>query len=86
VYDLKAMEAARQVRPDLHYAETVDEACTDADVILHLTEWEQFREIDPAKLAVVAANPTIIDGRNKLDPTLWRSAGWVYRAVGRPAV
>jgi UDPglucose 6-dehydrogenase len=86
VYDPKAMDAARKVRPELHYAETVDEACTYADVILHLTEWEQFREIDPAKLAAVVANPTIIDGRNRLDPTLWRSAGWVYRAVGRPAV
>jgi UDPglucose 6-dehydrogenase len=69
VYDPKAMKAARTVRPDLHYAETVDQACIDADVVLHLTEWERFREIDPAKLAVVVANPTIIDGRNRLDPT-----------------
>jgi UDPglucose 6-dehydrogenase len=86
VYDPKAMDAAKGVHPDLHYAETVDEACLDADVVLHLTEWKQFREIDPAKLAVIVANPTIIDGRNALDPTLWRSAGWVYRALGRPTI
>ena len=46
--------------------------------MLHLTEWRQFREIDPTKLvAMVAmvANPTIIDGDNALDPTLWRRAG-----------
>ncbi len=86
VHDPKAMEAAKQVHPELEYAATVEEACVDADVVLHLTEWKQFREIDPAKLAAIVANPTIIDGRNALDPTLWRSAGWAYRALGRPTV
>jgi UDPglucose 6-dehydrogenase len=86
VYDPKAMDAARRVHPDLGYADSVEEACIDADVVLHLTEWKQFRQIDPAKLAVVMTNPTIIDGRNTLDPTLWRSAGWAYRALGRPAI
>jgi len=86
VYDPKVMEAARKVHPDLHYAETVDEACIEADVVLHLTEWKQFREIDPAKLAVVVSNATIIDGRNALDPIPWRSAGWTYHALGRPTI
>ncbi|MBE3074422.1 MAG: UDP-glucose/GDP-mannose dehydrogenase family protein [Actinobacteria bacterium] len=86
VHDPKAMEAARLVHPDLEYAATVDEACIDADVVLHLTEWKQFRDIDPAKLTTIVANPTIIDGRNTLDPTRWRSAGWAYRALGRPTV
>jgi len=62
----------------------VEQVCIDADVVLHLTEWKQFREIDPAKLASVVATPTIIDGRNALDPSLWRGAGWTYRALGRP--
>jgi len=86
VYDPKAMEAARRVHPDLEYAETVEDACLDADVVLHLTEWKQFREIDPTKLATVVSNPTIIDGRNALDPKLWRGAGWTYRALGRPTI
>ncbi len=86
VYDPKAMDAAQRVRPKLEYAETVEDACLDADVVLHLTEWKQFREIDPAKLAAMVANPTIIDGRNALDPTLWRSAGWAFRALGRPKI
>ena len=86
VHDPKAMEAARRVHPDLEYAESVEEACADADVVLHLTEWKQFREIDPAKLATLVATPTIIDGRNALDPTLWRAAGWTYRALGRPTI
>jgi UDPglucose 6-dehydrogenase len=84
VYDPKAMETARRVHPDLGYADSVEEACLHADVVLHLTEWKQFREIDPAKLATIVATPAIIDGRNTLDPALWRSAGWSYRALGRP--
>ena len=86
VYDPKAMDAARRVHPDLDYADTVEGACLDADVVLHLTEWKEFREIDPAKLASVVANPTIIDGRNALDPDLWRKADWAFRALGRPTV
>jgi UDPglucose 6-dehydrogenase len=86
VYDPKAMDAARRVHPALDYADTVEGACLDADVVLHLTEWKQFREIDPAKLASVVANPTIIDGRNALDPVLWRKADWTFRALGRPTV
>ena len=86
VYDPKAMAAARRGFPDLEYADTVEDACTDADVVLHLTEWKEFRRIDPAKLAAIVAHPIIIDGRNALDPALWRSAGWTYRALGRPTV
>ena len=86
VYDPKAIETAKRVHPDLEYAETVEDACIDADVVLHLTEWKQFRELDPAKLAALVTNPTIIDGRNALDPTLWRKAGWTYRALGRPTI
>jgi UDPglucose 6-dehydrogenase len=86
VHDPKAIEAAKRVHPHLAYAETVEDACLDADVVLHLTEWKQFREIDPAKLAPLVANPSIIDGRNALDPTAWSRAGWTYRALGRPTV
>jgi len=86
VYDPKAMEAAKRVHPDLGYADSVEDACVEADVVLHLTEWKQFRAINPAKLATTVSNPTIIDGRNVLDPALWRSAGWTYRALGRPTV
>jgi len=84
VYDPKAMDAARRIHPELGYADSVEEACLQADVVLHLTEWKQFRQIDPAQLSTIVASPTIIDGRNTLDPDLWRAAGWTYRALGRP--
>jgi len=52
-------------------------------LVLHLTEWKVYREIDPAQLISLVANPIIIDGRNALDRDLWRKAGWKFRALGR---
>ncbi|WP_447039382.1 UDP-glucose dehydrogenase family protein [Streptomyces sp. DSM 118878] len=84
VYDPKGMVNARRLFPTLGYADTAMEAVRGADVVLHLTEWREFRELDPAELASVATTPVILDGRNALDPETWRAAGWTYRAMGRP--
>ncbi|MFF7974191.1 nucleotide sugar dehydrogenase [Streptomyces sp. NPDC007905] len=84
VYDPKGMENARKVFPTLAYADSALEAVRAADVVLHLTEWREFRELDPARLGEVTAARLILDGRNALDPELWRRAGWTYRAMGRP--
>ncbi|MEV6565799.1 UDP-glucose dehydrogenase family protein [Streptomyces kronopolitis] len=84
VYDPKGMENARRVFPTLAYADTALDAVRGADVVLHLTEWREFRELDPATLGDVVAERRILDGRNALDPELWRKAGWTYRALGRP--
>ncbi|WP_058046579.1 UDP-glucose dehydrogenase family protein [Streptomyces roseifaciens] len=84
VYDPKGMENARRLFPTLAYAESALEACRGARVVLHLTEWGEFRELDPKAIAAVAADPHIIDGRNALDAAAWRDAGWTFRAMGRP--
>ncbi|MEV5141138.1 UDP-glucose/GDP-mannose dehydrogenase family protein [Streptomyces syringium] len=84
VYDPKGMDNARRLFPTLGYAPTALEACQGAHVVLHLTEWGEFRELDPAALAAVVAERRILDGRNALDADAWRSAGWTYRAMGRP--
>ncbi|HET7476247.1 MAG TPA: UDP-glucose/GDP-mannose dehydrogenase family protein [Dermatophilaceae bacterium] len=84
VHDPKAMEVARRVYRDLTYADTVEQACAGADVVLHLTEWQEYRDLDPVALKAVVARPVVIDGRNALDPGRWRAAGWTYRALGRP--
>ncbi|MEV7277916.1 UDP-glucose/GDP-mannose dehydrogenase family protein [Streptomyces sp. NPDC093111] len=85
VYDPKGMANARRLFPTLAYADTVVEAVRGADVVLHLTEWREFRDaVDPAELAEVVSSPVILDGRNALDPERWRKAGWTYRAMGRP--
>ncbi|MCQ4206888.1 MULTISPECIES: UDP-glucose dehydrogenase family protein [Streptomyces] len=85
VYDPKGMDNARRLFPTLGYAESALEAVRGADVVLHLTEWREFRELDPAELGGVVAGRVVLDGRNALDASLWREAGWTYRAMGRPA-
>jgi UDPglucose 6-dehydrogenase len=84
VYDPAAMENARRDYPQLAYASSTLSAVKDADVVLHLTEWAQFREMDPDALASVVHHKRLVDGRNALDPQQWRAAGWTYRALGRP--
>ncbi|HEU0213555.1 MAG TPA: UDP-glucose/GDP-mannose dehydrogenase family protein [Jiangellaceae bacterium] len=84
VYDPRATENARRIFPTLDYAPSVYEACRGAHVVLHLTEWPEFREIDPAELAAVVERPNLVDGRNSLDADAWRAAGWTYRGLGRP--
>jgi UDPglucose 6-dehydrogenase len=84
VYDPVAMEKARQAQPELEYAASVLGAACDADVLLLLTEWREFCEVDPDVLGKTVARRKIADGRNALDPAAWRRAGWEYRALGRP--
>ncbi|MDH6181736.1 UDPglucose 6-dehydrogenase [Microbacteriaceae bacterium SG_E_30_P1] len=82
--DPEAIETSRRVHPDLDYVATVDEAAAEADIVVLLTEWKQYRELDPAELASITSGRTIIDGRNVLDSSRWRGAGWEYRGLGRP--
>jgi UDPglucose 6-dehydrogenase len=84
VHDPRAVDNARAMFPDLDYAETADEAARDADVVLLLTEWSDYRQIDPTHIGRLVAARRIIDARNALDPAAWRAAGWTYRALGRP--
>ncbi|QDQ11941.1 UDP-glucose dehydrogenase family protein [Streptomyces spectabilis] len=85
VYDPKGMDNARRLFPTLGYAASAEEAVRGADVVLHLTEWREFRDLDPEALGAVAGHRVLLDGRNALDPERWRAAGWTYRAMGRPA-
>src|SRR3954452_13431982 len=84
VYDPVALDNARRDYPHLGYGETAVDAARDADVVLHLTEWREFRDMDPGMLGDVVRRRHIVDGRNALDPVKWRASGWHYRALGRP--
>ncbi|MFJ4656490.1 UDP-glucose dehydrogenase family protein [Nocardia sp. NPDC088792] len=83
VFDPAATVPARAVAPQLVYAPNAAAALHGADVVLHLTEWSEFRELDPAFLRSVARGRTIIDARNTLDPAPWLAAGWDFRSLGR---
>jgi len=66
------------------YEQDIMAALSGADLVVLGTEWREYRELDPAAAAAQVRSPRIIDGRNTLDPTAWRTAGWTYRALGRP--
>ncbi len=83
VHDPEANENARRVHPRLHTHGSVEDACRDAEILLVLTDWVQFRGIDPVALADVVAHPRVIDGRLVLDADKWRAAGWDLHALGR---
>ena len=83
VHDPQGIEPARKRFPTLKYAEVVNDAVKDADLILHLTEWKEYRQIDPVALGSLVKSKIIIDGRNMLDRTMWRNAGWKFHALGR---
>jgi UDPglucose 6-dehydrogenase len=83
-YDPAAMDRARREHPELEYAESVIGAATDADLLLVLTEWAEFRQADPEILGKAVTQRLIGDARHALDPAAWTEAGWTYRALGRP--
>lgn len=82
VVDPEASATAQRSFPTLSFADSLDEAVTDADVVLLLTEWPVFVNADPDHLAELAANPVVIDARNVLDTEVWSSAGWEVRPLG----
>lgn len=83
-YDPQAVETARAKNPELHYAEGTLDAVAGVDVVVVVTEWDDFRYLEPEDLESVVAGRAIVDGRNCLDPVQWREAGWQYRSLGRP--
>jgi UDPglucose 6-dehydrogenase len=84
VYDPQANHNAAQMFPSLTYVDDAEQALCEADVVLVLTEWREFRDLDPHRTAELVHNPSIVDGRLCLDTDRWRAAGWTYRAPGRP--
>jgi UDPglucose 6-dehydrogenase len=83
VHDPKGIEPARKRFPNLDYQEKIADAVKGADAILHLTEWKEYRELDPSVIGQLVKSKFLIDGRNMLDRSLWRAAGWRVHALGR---
>jgi len=83
VHDPKAIEPAKKRFPNLKFADTIEECVKGADLILHLTEWKVYRDLDPNSLKPLVKQCKILDGRNALDRDKWRQAGWQFHALGR---
>ncbi|MEO5781425.1 MAG: UDP-glucose/GDP-mannose dehydrogenase family protein [Arthrobacter oryzae] len=85
VHDPEAIENARAAYPGLNYTTEVDKAFEGAQLTVHLTEWQEYRQLDLALVSDLVSAPNILDARNTLDIDRWRAAGWTVRAMGRPA-
>jgi UDPglucose 6-dehydrogenase len=86
VHDPAAIDNARAVFPTLDYTDDIEKACEQADLVLHLTEWQQYRDLDPVRLAGHVRTATVLDGRNALPTDRWAAAGWTVRGLGRTVV
>ncbi|APT93360.1 UDP-glucose 6-dehydrogenase [Corynebacterium phocae] len=83
VYDPEGMDNARRVFPTLAYATSASKALQDTELVILATEWQEFRDLDPAAAGELVAARHIIDGRNVLDVAAWQAAGWTVEALGR---
>jgi UDPglucose 6-dehydrogenase len=83
-YDPQAMERARAILPQIHYAKSPYDAVNDAEALLIATEWDEFRKLDWERIRDAMARPLIIDGRNLLSPREIKDLGFEYRSFGRP--
>ena len=84
VTDPRAIKNAAEKIPELNYCESITETIRDADLIMLLTEWSEYRALDPVEVKKLVKKPTIFDGRNSLDVARWQGAGWRLLALGRP--
>lgn len=84
VYDPKANANAAEIFSRLEYVDSAEAALSGADLVMLLTEWQEFRDLDPEETGKLVAHRVIVDARLCLDPEQWRGAGWTYLAPGRP--
>ena len=83
-HDPQGMEEARQLLPDtIVYTENSYEACTGADAVIVMTEWNQYRALDLERLGSLMKQKIFIDLRNVYQPNLVREKGFEYAGVGR---
>ncbi|MFW6163256.1 MAG: UDP-glucose dehydrogenase family protein [Planctomycetota bacterium] len=83
-YDPHAMEVARDILRDVTYCADPYEAAADADALVLVTEWDEFRTLDLPRLRETMQTPIVIDGRNVFSPKTMREHGFEYDCVGRP--
>ncbi|GHD11818.1 UDP-glucose dehydrogenase family protein [Zhihengliuella salsuginis] len=87
VYDPQGNRNAAARFPRLNYVDSAHAAAAEADLVLLLTEWDEFKRMGPQDLEPYVRERRIIDGRNVLDGEKWTDRGWTFQALGhRPGV
>jgi UDPglucose 6-dehydrogenase len=82
-YDPAAMERSRILLPDVEYLKDAYQVAAGADALVLVTEWNEFRQLDMARVKQLMRHPVVIDGRNIYDPIAMRNLGFTYRGIGR---
>jgi len=82
-YDPAAVEGARMLLPEIEYCSDAYAVADGADALVLVTEWNEFRFLDLARVKASMRKAVIIDGRNIYDPSMMRSLGFIYRGIGR---
>lgn len=83
-YDPEAVERMRAIFPEIEYCKNSHDVAQNADALLILTEWEEFRQLDWTRMHGLMARPLVIDGRNLLEPRIMMEKGFEYYSFGRP--
>lgn len=82
-YDPVAMENARRVLPDIAYTSDPYQVAQSSDALIIITEWNEFKQLDMARIRNLMHQPVLLDGRNLYDPKVMQQLGFVYRGIGR---
>jgi len=83
VYDPVAMEKAKMILKDVEYGKNPYQVAEESNALVIVTEWDEFRGLDLAKIKGLLENPVIVDGRNIFDPEKMKKLGFVYKSIGR---
>ncbi len=83
-FDPEGMKEAARMLPGVVFAKTAYEAATGADVLVVITEWHEFRGLDPRRIKEAMRQPRIVDLRNIFNPDEMRGFGFTYESIGRP--
>jgi UDPglucose 6-dehydrogenase len=83
-YDPIAMQRAREIFPQIAYGENAYDAAADADGVIVVTDWNEFKLLNLDRLKNSMRGNVVFDGRNIYDPVRMRRYGFVYQGIGRP--
>jgi UDPglucose 6-dehydrogenase len=84
VFDPEGMDEAKKLMPDLTYCRDAYDCMTGADAVAIITEWNEFRGLDLARMKQLLRQPTVVDLRNVYNPAEMVEAGFRYSSIGRP--
>lgn len=82
-YDPVAMERAAELIPEITFCRTAYDVAKEADALLIVTEWNEFKQLDWEKIKRFMNQPVVLDGRNIYEPAEMAARGFIYWGVGR---